>query len=125
MGHQSYVLLCTETTLSKHPVVHPKSSCGVHLLRSLCTNTYLHTLYFSVSLVMEFIQWRVKISSIFGLKSIYLTTQIIGFFMKAIFQGDTNTYIHYSGVSLVIEFLQCTEVENGHFLSGGGLTSPC
>ena len=31
MGHQSYVLLCTETTLSNHPVVHPKSSCDVHL----------------------------------------------------------------------------------------------
>ena len=31
-----YVLLCTETTLSKHPVVHPKSSCDVHLSRSLC-----------------------------------------------------------------------------------------
>ena len=25
MGHQSYVLLCTETTLSNHPVVHPIS----------------------------------------------------------------------------------------------------
>ena len=35
MGHQSYVLLCTETCLSKHPVVLPKSSCNVHLLRSL------------------------------------------------------------------------------------------
>ena len=31
-----YLLLCTETTLFKHPVVHPKSSCNVHLLRSLC-----------------------------------------------------------------------------------------
>ena len=36
MGHQSYVLLCTETTLANHPVVHPKSSCDIHLLRSLC-----------------------------------------------------------------------------------------
>ena len=36
MGHQSYVLLCTETTISNPPVVHPKSSCDVHLLRSLC-----------------------------------------------------------------------------------------
>ena len=27
--------LCTETTLSNPPVVHPKSSCDVHLLRSL------------------------------------------------------------------------------------------
>ena len=34
MGHQSYVLLCTETTLSNHPEVFPKSSCDVHLLRS-------------------------------------------------------------------------------------------
>ena len=36
MGHQSYVLLCTETTLSNPPVVSPKSSCDVHLLRSPC-----------------------------------------------------------------------------------------
>ena len=36
MGHQTYVLLCTETTLSNHPVVLPKSSCDVHLLRSPC-----------------------------------------------------------------------------------------
>ena len=35
-GHQSYVLLCTETILSNPPVVHPKSSCDVHLLRSPC-----------------------------------------------------------------------------------------
>ena len=35
MGHQSYVVLCTETTLSKHPVIHPKLSCDIHLLRSL------------------------------------------------------------------------------------------
>ena len=35
MGHQSYVLLCTETTLSKHPAILPKSSCNVHLLRNL------------------------------------------------------------------------------------------
>ena len=34
MGHQSYVLLCTETTLSNPPVVQPKSSGDVHLLRS-------------------------------------------------------------------------------------------
>ena len=34
MGHPSYVLLCTETTLSNPPVVQPKSSCDVHLLRS-------------------------------------------------------------------------------------------
>ena len=34
MGHQSYVLLCAETTLSDHPVVIPKPSCDVHLLRS-------------------------------------------------------------------------------------------
>ena len=36
MGHQSYVLLCTKTTLSNPPVVQPKSSCDVHLLRSPC-----------------------------------------------------------------------------------------
>ena len=36
--HQSYVLLCTETTLSNPPVVHSKSSCDVHLLRSLWIN---------------------------------------------------------------------------------------
>ena len=35
MGHQRYVLLCTETTISNPPVVHSKSSCDVHLLRSL------------------------------------------------------------------------------------------
>ena len=34
MGHQSYVLLCTEITLSNPPVVQTKSSCDVHLLRS-------------------------------------------------------------------------------------------
>ena len=34
MGHQSYVLLCTETALSNPPAVIPKSSCDVHLLRS-------------------------------------------------------------------------------------------
>ena len=34
MGHQSYVLLCTETTLSNHPEVFPKSSCDIHLLTS-------------------------------------------------------------------------------------------
>ena len=34
MGHQSYVLLCTKTTLSNPPVVIPKSSCDVHLFRS-------------------------------------------------------------------------------------------
>ena len=34
MGHQSYVLLCTETTLSNPPVVQLKSSCDVNLLRS-------------------------------------------------------------------------------------------
>ena len=33
-GHQSYVVLCTETALSNHPAVIPKSSCDVHLLRS-------------------------------------------------------------------------------------------
>ena len=38
MGHQSYVLLCTETILSNHPVVFPKLSCNVHLLRSPWTN---------------------------------------------------------------------------------------
>ena len=41
MGHQGYVLLCTETTLSNPPVVQPKSSYDVHLLRSLwLTPTY-------------------------------------------------------------------------------------
>ena len=34
MGHQSYVLLYAETTLSNHPVLIPKSSFDVHLLRS-------------------------------------------------------------------------------------------
>ena len=33
-GHQSHVLLRTETTLSNPPVVQAKSSCDVHLLRS-------------------------------------------------------------------------------------------
>ena len=36
MGHQSYVLLCTEITLSNPPVVISKSSCDVHILRSPC-----------------------------------------------------------------------------------------
>ena len=36
MGHQSYVLLCTETTLSNHPEVFPKLSCDVNLLRCPC-----------------------------------------------------------------------------------------
>ena len=36
-----YVLLCTETALSNHPVVIPKSSCDVHLLRSPCLNTLI------------------------------------------------------------------------------------
>ena len=39
MGHQTYVLLCTETTLSNHPAVIPKSSCDVHLLRSPWVST--------------------------------------------------------------------------------------
>ena len=34
MGHQRYVLLCTETTLSNHPEVFLKPNCNVHLLRS-------------------------------------------------------------------------------------------
>jgi hypothetical protein len=35
MGHQSYVLLCTETALSNPPVVQPKSSWDFrNLLRS-------------------------------------------------------------------------------------------
>ena len=33
MGHQSYVLLCTQTTVSNHPVVFPKSSCNDRLFR--------------------------------------------------------------------------------------------
>ena len=33
MGHQRYALFCTETTVPNHPVVFPKSSCTVHLLR--------------------------------------------------------------------------------------------
>ena len=41
MGHQSYVLLCTETTLSTPPVVQPKSSCDVHLLRSPCPSVHI------------------------------------------------------------------------------------
>jgi len=36
MGHQTYVLLCTETTFSNPPVVFPKSSCNVQLLRRPC-----------------------------------------------------------------------------------------
>ena len=36
MGHQSYVLLCTGTTLSNPPVIFPKSSCDVHLFRGPC-----------------------------------------------------------------------------------------
>ena len=40
MGHQSYVLLCNETTFSNPPVVFPKSSCDVHLLRRPWFITY-------------------------------------------------------------------------------------
>ena len=40
MGHQSYVLLWTEITLSNHPEVFPKSSCDVHLLRSPWISKY-------------------------------------------------------------------------------------
>ena len=49
MGHQSHVLLCTETTVSNPPVVFPKSSCDVHLLRRPWTtpsniySIYVHT----------------------------------------------------------------------------------
>ena len=43
MGHQSYELLCSETTLSNHPVVRPKSSCDVHLLRSPWVKWSLHS----------------------------------------------------------------------------------
>ena len=35
--------LCTETTLSKHPVVLPKSSCDVHLLRSVWSTALNNT----------------------------------------------------------------------------------
>ena len=38
MEHQSYVLLCTETTVSNPPVVFPKSSCDVHLFRRSLAN---------------------------------------------------------------------------------------
>ena len=40
MGHQIYVLLCTETTVSNHPVVFPKSSCDVHPLRRPCSSAH-------------------------------------------------------------------------------------
>ena len=33
MWHQSYVLTCTEITVSSPPVIFPKSSCNIHLLR--------------------------------------------------------------------------------------------
>ena len=36
MGHQSYVLLRTETTVFNHPVVFPKLNCDVHLFRGPC-----------------------------------------------------------------------------------------
>ena len=38
MGYQSYVLLCTKTTVSNHTVVYLKSSCDVHLLNVLDLN---------------------------------------------------------------------------------------
>ena len=47
MGLQSYVLLCTETTLSNPPVVQSKSSCDVHLLRSPCIMSLNRTILFS------------------------------------------------------------------------------
>ena len=53
-GSQSYVLLSTETTLSNHPVVHPNSSCDVHLLRSLWLKyAFIHS--FIIHILSEYI----------------------------------------------------------------------
>ena len=52
MGHQSYVLLCAETTLCNHPVLIPKSSCDVHLLRSLW---FIPANYADQNAVLEFV----------------------------------------------------------------------
>ena len=60
MGHQSYVLLCTETTLSNPSVVQPKSSCDVHLLRSpwtspvLTSSGYSHTSCYETTFKMQY-----------------------------------------------------------------------
>ena len=48
-GGQSYVLLCIETTLSNPLVVLPKSSCDVHLLRSLCLSLQSSDLMLSLT----------------------------------------------------------------------------
>ena len=40
MGHQDYVPLSTETTVSNHKVLFPKTSCDVHLFRSACPNVH-------------------------------------------------------------------------------------
>ena len=53
MGHQSYVLLCTETTVSNPPVVFPKSSCDVHLFRGPCID--LGNCHFQKSLQIQMI----------------------------------------------------------------------
>ena len=50
-----YILLCTETTLSKHPVVLPKSSCNIHLSRSLCLITAVLSLNINCALVIKHI----------------------------------------------------------------------
>ena len=55
MGHQSYVLLCTETTLSNPPVVQPKSSCDVHLLRSPCLSTRILRQFDAYDMSMKYL----------------------------------------------------------------------
>ena len=42
MMHQSYKLLCTETTVSNHPVVFPETSCDAHLSTYLEVRELFH-----------------------------------------------------------------------------------
>ena len=58
MGHQSYVLLCTETILSNPPVIQPKSSCDVHLLRSPWTISALILSWIKVQVIISKSSWE-------------------------------------------------------------------
>ena len=87
MGHQSYVLLCTKTILSTPPVVQPKSSCDVHLLRSPC-----------ISLVALYIYIYLPPTLFKNTPSRYLIKQI--FYEKAeLLTYSTSIFSVYSTVA--------------------------
>ena len=86
MGHQIYVLLCTETTLSNPPVVQLKSSCDVHLLRSPCLN------WPSASFRVKIVQKKECRHDVgFKLYSI-ITTYILHFFMLNVHWSFVDIY---------------------------------